>query len=250
MSVQTLEIFDQSKDGIRSRTKTVTSEVKDYLDEILLQITHHHAVQHPFLKWYKDNKLSAEQEKLLFSECYYFFRYLPFYITGMAVKTRDENILKEIVLNVYDEVGHPTTHSEIYLKFLKNIQISEEEVLSYKPLVVTHELNDGIRKLYTESPIIKSLGALYADETMSSFMVSNLMYGLKNQGYPEETLHFWQLHIDVEVGHSNSVFNAIAPYVESKDNREQFEAGVNKFLTLLDNYWNGITELLTVDIKH
>jgi pyrroloquinoline-quinone synthase len=247
LKVKDTTSWDVVSENVRKRN-SIEFDVKEYLDGILLEISNHRAVQHPFLEWYKTNTLTIEQELQLYSECYYFFQYLPFYITGMAVKTKDENILREIVLNVYDEVGHKVTHSEIYKMFLEKIGINFQNVSDYTPLQVTTDLNLGIKELYTNSDIEKSLGALYADETMSSIMVSSLNDGLENQGYNKSARHFWILHIEVELGHSNSVFNAISPHLHSVETREKFESGVNRFLFLLENYWDGVQEKLGVMI--
>lgn len=246
MSERIAERFDQVGPGIRRRVAVGDPGIKAYLDDMLGRIATHRAVEHPFLNAYRTTRLGAEQERRLFSECFYFFRHLPFYITGMAMKTRDELILREIVGNVADEVGTDPTHSTIYRGFLARIGIGEDEIERYRPLDVTRRLNDGIRRLYTEAPLHKALGALYADETMSSIMVSKLNDGLANQGYGRDVRHFWLLHVDVEVGHSNSVFNAIAPYVDSPETRAQFEEGAWEFLGLVGAFWDGVADLVAL----
>ncbi|MFJ2814938.1 4-chloro-allylglycine synthase BesC [Streptomyces sp. NPDC087294] len=236
--------FDNVEPGIRRRIAVQDPAIKEYLDGMLADIAGHRGVEHPYLNAYRGTRLTAEQERLMYSECYYFFRHLPFYITGMAIKTRDEMILREIILNVADEVGGERTHSTLFSEFLGRLGIEQEHLDRYEPLEVTKQLNDGIRVLYTESPIHKALGALYADETMSSIMVSKINDGLANQGYGKNVRHFWQLHIDVEVGHSNSVFNAIAPYVGSPTARAEFEEGAFEFLGLVERYWDGVQRLV------
>ena len=247
MSEQIWEKYDNVPIGIRRRNAVEDPHIKHYLDDLLEKISRHNAVEHPFLNAYRTTALTPEQEKHLYCECFHFFRYLPFYITGMAIRTRDEMILREIITNVADEIGTDPTHSVIYQNFLDRIGISKEEVESYQPLDVTVKLNDGIRKLYTETDIQKALGALYADETMSSIMVSKLNDGLLNQGYGTDIRHFWLLHIDVEVGHSNSVFNAIAPYVDQPESMKLFEDGTWEFLRLLEAYWDGVQELVGIE---
>jgi len=238
------EHFDHVESGIRRRIAVADPAVKDYLDRMLARIAAHRGVEHPLLNAYRTTALDPRQESHMYSECYYFFRYLPFYITGMAIKTRDEMILREIILNVADEVGSDPTHSTLFAGFLARIGLDKDHLSHYQPLDVTGRLNDGIRRLYTESSIHKALGALYADETMSSIMVSKINDGLRNQGYDEDLRHFWQLHIDLEVGHSNSVFNAIAPYVESAAARAEFEEGAFEFLGLVERYWDGVQQLV------
>lgn len=245
MTSTTIKRFEEVEDpNIRKRVKLNDQEAKKYLDEQIEYILAHRAVEHPFLNYYRKNKLTKEQEKQLYLECFYFFRHLPFYITGMALHTRDENILREVILNVIDEVGSKVTHSMIYRDFLHKIGITDEEIENYKCLPTTTALDQGIMKLYTEPPIEKCLGALYADETMSATMVSKLNDGLENQGYDKKLRNFWLIHIDVEVGHSNNVFNAISPYITQQSTRELFEKGMNGFLELVAAYWDGIEALL------
>ncbi|HXY99273.1 MAG TPA: DUF3865 domain-containing protein [Stellaceae bacterium] len=233
---------------VRQRLIRDDSDCKRYLDGLIDYILSHRAVEHPFLNDYAQAGLGKEAEAILYSECYYFFRHLPFYIAGMANQTRDEMILREIVLNVQDEVGDGmsklVTHSTIYRDFLQRIGIPVERVERYRCLPTTTALNEGIRRLYTESPIVKGLGALYADETMSATMVSKLNDGLKANGYDEQVRHFWMLHMDAEVGHSNSVFNAIFPYLEDHGARPEFQSGVDAFLDLVEAYWDGVQSLI------
>lgn len=251
MTSETIRRFEEV-DGntIRARLPHEDGEAKRYLDSLIEGILAHRAVEHPFLNRYAKHGLDKEQERKLFSECFYFFQHLPFYIAGMAMKTRDELILRELVLNVQDEVGDGktklVTHSTLLRKFLSDIGISEEDIAKYRCLPATRALNDGIRVLYTESDIMKGLGALYADETMSATMVSKLNDGLKTQGYGDDVRHFWTLHMEAEVGHSNSVFNAIFPYITTKKTQELFESGIAAFLSLVEAYWDGVDELTRV----
>lgn len=245
-SAHVAESFDTVAPGIRRRIAVADPAVKAYLDDVLGRIAAHRAVEHPFLNLYRNTRLDPQQQERLYCECFYFFRHLPFYIAGMANLTRDEYVLREIVLNVADEVAKDPTHPTMYRAFMASIGIAQEKVDAYEPLDVTMRLNDGIRRLYTDSPIRIALGALYADETMSSIMVSKLNEGLAHHGYDEEIRHFWLLHIGLEVGHSNSVFNAIAPYVGSQETAEQFEEGVFTFLGLVEDYWDGVQKLLGV----
>jgi pyrroloquinoline quinone (PQQ) biosynthesis protein C len=249
MIAKNIQRFEKIEDpNIRKRNQLNDREVKQYLDEGIEYILAHPAVEHPFLNYYRQNSLTKEQEKRLYLECFYFFQHLPFYIVAMALNTRDEDILREIILNIIDEIGdgkkQSVTHSTLYRQFLHQLGISNDEIANYSCLPTTTALNQGILKLYSEPPIAKALGALYADETMSATMVSKLNDGLENQGYDEQIRHFWLLHIQVEIGHSNNVFNAISPYICEPETRNLFEAGINGFLDLVKAYWDGVDSLI------
>jgi pyrroloquinoline quinone (PQQ) biosynthesis protein C len=249
-----VERFEHTENPlVRQRERKDDKERSDYLNGMIEYILAHRAVEHPFLNRYMRQGLTKEAERILFSECYYFFRHLPFYIAGMANLTRDEMVLRELILNVVDEIGNgttvPKTHSTIFREFLERLGITAQEVEQYQCLPTTTALNEGIRKLYTESPIVLALGALYADETMSAIMVSKINDGLTTDGYDEQTRYFWKLHMDAEVGHSNSVFNAIFPYVRDQQARVVFESGINQFLGLVEAYWDGVERLIHTNGK-
>jgi|SRR5215203_2552658 len=248
MTSQSARRFEEvDNPEVRKRITFNEDETKNYLNSLIEEILEDRAVEHPFLNWYTTHKLTKSQERKLFLECFYFFEYLPFYITGMAMKTRDYAVLRELILNVYDEVGGDILHADLYREFLHRIGITDEDIAAYKCLPTTTALNEGIKRLYTEMPLEKSLGALYADETMSAIMTGKLGEGLKNQGYDEHIRYFWLLHTEVEVGHSNSVFNAIFPYVKDENTKRLFEEGSTEFLDLVEAYWDEVQALLTED---
>jgi pyrroloquinoline-quinone synthase len=118
----------------------VTRYLQDKMDEIVAS----RAVEHPFLAWYAGHPLTKPQERILFSECFYWFRHLPFYIAAMSTLTRDQSIFREIMFNVSDEMCGPKTHAEIYLDFLEGIGIKRAEVLAYTPAPETMALNSGM----------------------------------------------------------------------------------------------------------
>ena len=245
MKAVTINQFEEVQDpNVRKRVEVNNQEVKNYLNEKMEYILNHRAVEHPLLNYYRKNKFTKEQEKKFYLECFYYFQYEPFYITGIAMNTRDYNILREVVLNVVDEVGGDVTHERLFRDQLNQLGISNEEIENYQCLPTTTAINQGAMKLYSEPPIEKNLGALYADETMSAVLANQLNDGLKNQGYDETIRQHWLMHIDVEVGHSNNAFNAIAPYVSDAKGRELFEAGLNTYLELLEAYWDGVDSIV------
>jgi pyrroloquinoline-quinone synthase len=245
MKYQSARRFEEvDNPEVRKRISFDEEETKEYLDSLIESILSDRAVEHPFLNWYTNHRLTGEQERKLYLECFYFFQYLPFYIAGMAMSTRSYEVLRELILNVYDEVGGSVMHSTLYRQFLNRIGISDEDIAAYQCLPTTTALNEGIKRLYTEMPIAKSLGALYADETMSAIMTGKLADGLKHQGHDEHARYFWILHTEVEVGHSNSVFNAIFPYMKEENTKGLFEEGMTEFLDLVEAYWDGVDGLL------
>jgi pyrroloquinoline-quinone synthase len=218
----------------------VTRYLKGKVDEAVAS----RAVQHPFLAWYGLNALSKDQERILFSECFYWFRYLPFYIASMSSLTRDERIFREIMFNVADEMCGPQTHAQIYLEFLDAIGIRRDDVLAYTPAAETVALNSGMGRLYGTPPLEKALGALFFDEVMSAIMVDKVANGLLNQGYDEVTARFWILHIEAEKGHSNSVNNAFSPLASEPGARRLLEEGFYELMSLVEAFWDRIDALV------
>jgi len=245
MSSVDLQTFKNVEDsGVRQRIQLDNAKTQAYLDLKTRYVLNHRAVQHPLLTFYTKNAFREEQEKKFYLECYYYFQYEPFYIAGMANNTRDYRVLKEIILNVVDEVGGEVPHAELFRRQLNAIGISSQDIETYQCLPTTTAINSGAKSLYTEPPIERNLGALFADETMSAVLASQLNAGLENQGYDEQVRKHWLMHIAVEVGHSNNAYNAIAPYVENPRGRQLFDEAIDEYLGLLENYWDGVDSIV------
>jgi len=51
---------------------------------------------------------------------------------------------------------------------------------------------------------------------------------------------FWTLHMEVEVGHSNAVFNIMEKHLQTPTDRNLFKEGIGQYLHLMEIYWDGI----------
>lgn len=242
-----LDTFSSNAVNARiARDPAVDEALQKYLDGQIERILSHRGVNHPFLNAYRTKQLTPTQERHLYLETYYYFLHVPFYICALCTQTRDEAVMRQVLSNVADEFGMNGTkpHSEIFLSFLRQIGISQDDIDSYKPLPSTEALNKGIHALYIQPPFVKALGALFAEETQSAAMVEKYDAGLANQGYSRTVRSFWLMHIQAEVGHSNAVFNCIFPYLQTPQDRKLFEQGIDEYMALLEGYWNGVQRLL------
>ena len=246
-AVITLDTFSKNAVNARISPDAVTDKgLPAYLDGQIERILAHRGVNHPFLNGYRKGRLTPEQERLLYLETYYYFLHVPFFICSLCMQTRDEAVMWQLLSNVADEFGMSGTkpHSEIFLDFLQKIGISKEDIGGYKPLASTEALNKGIQSLYIQPPFVKALGALFAEETQSAAMVEKYEAGLANQGHDRTVRSFWLMHIQAEVGHSNAVFNCTFPYLQTAEDRQLFEQGIDEYMKLLEAYWDGVQQLL------
>jgi pyrroloquinoline quinone (PQQ) biosynthesis protein C len=222
------------------RDQDVGESARSFMDGQIDFILKNRATVHPFLENYAKNGLPTEMSKILYLETLGYFKYLPFYVCGMSTITRDEAVLRSIAFNARDELGQTKSHADIYHEFLLKKGISEQEIKEYVCLPSTKALNDGIRALYSTPPLQKALGGLFADEAMSASMVSKYNDGLIKEGLSARERGFWTLHMEVEVGHSNAVFNIMEPHLQTSTERDLFVEGVHQYLHLMEIYWNGI----------
>lgn len=235
--------------SMRGRLATIDQSTDHYLNEWLRYILDHRAVNHPLLNYYQYtvNPFTKRQEKLFYLECWYYFLHEPFYVAAIAQNTRDYNILREIAMNVMDEVGESITHEEQFRQELNMLGITDAEIATYQCLPSTTALNQGGKELYSNPPIERALGAWFTNEAISSQLAIQLNAGLENQGYDEKIRYHWLSHIEIEKGHSNNAFNAIAPYVTSEAGRQKFELGLHSYLHLLESFWDGVDHLIRRD---
>lgn len=229
--------------------REVSSETEQFINGEMFRILEHRAMEHPFFNYYAEHGLSKEKGKILYMETRHYFKMLPYYIATMAGlcdadEKEDNNVLRFIAFNAQDELGEKYAHSDMYKDFMRNYGITDAELEAYKPLPSTIALNEGIKTLYSTRPLVRALGALYADETLSAGLVHKYNEGLKKEGLSEEERYFWTLHCEWEVGHSNAVFNIVEPYLIGTDDFNAFQEGVNQYLYLMEGYWDGIEKLL------
>jgi pyrroloquinoline-quinone synthase len=249
----------KSETAYVKRSTTVSTNVADFVDEQMNYILNHRAIEHPFFNSYARNGLSPEKSKILYLETRHYFKLLPYYICGIAALLNDDesaqnDIVRFIAFNARDELGDNYSHSDMYKDFMYKKGITKQELQTYCPLPTTIALNEGIRVLYSTQPVARALGALYADETLSASLVSKYNEGLKSEGLSEEDRYFWTLHCAWEVGHSNAVFNIVEPYLQTEQDQVAFTEGIDQYLFLMEQYWDGIEQLLTkkkqLDIKN
>lgn len=222
------------------RSADVGADVQEFMDGQIEFILQHRATTHPFLENYAKSGLPPEQSKVLYLETLHYFKYLPFYVCGISTITRDEAMLRAIAFNARDELGQTKSHTDMYREFLIRKGISEEEIHAYECLPSTQSLNDGIRALYSTLPLQRALGALFADEAMSASMVSKYNDGLIKEGLSKRDREFWTLHMEVEIGHSNAVFNVMEKHLPTQAERDSFVEGIRQYLHLMEMYWDGI----------
>jgi pyrroloquinoline-quinone synthase len=241
MTVQAKD-FKQNDFKVTQRTSNISPCIRDYLDAQVEKILAHRSVNHPFLNWYANNTLTKLQEKQLYLETNTYFEHLPFYVANISTITRDEAVLREVLHNSADELGFGTqkSHSEIFSQFLYMIGITQEDIEGYNPLQTSIDLNEGIRDIYNNLPLERALGALFADETQSAAMCARYNEGLKHHGYDARTRHFWELHIEAEIGHSNAIYNILGPYVSDDQGKMLFEEGISYYLDLMESFWDNI----------
>lgn len=248
MNKLTESVFKSEAAYVKRKTLLNTS-IAEFADEKMNYILNHRALEHPFFNYYAKHGLPPEKSKILYLETRHYFKFLPFYICGIAALVNsdnkaDNNVLRFIAFNANDELGEEYSHSDMYIDFMLNKGITKEELEKYKPLPSTIALNEGIRTLYSTQPLARALGALYADETLSAGLVSKYNDGLKVEGLSEEDRYFWTLHCEWEVGHSNAVFNIVEPYLKTNEDRDAFAEGIDQYLFLMEKYWDGIEKLL------
>lgn len=216
----------------------------EFMNQQVEYILTHRGTEHPFLNSYAEFGLEPNESKTLYLETMHYFKHLPFYVCGISTITRDEAILRSIAFNARDELGETYSHSDMYRQFLLKKGITALEIEDYQCLPSTQSLNDGICALYSRPPLQKALGALFADETMSASMVGKYNQGLIKEGLGDTERYFWTLHMEVEVGHSNAVFNVMEKHLQTENEREQFVVGIDQYLHLMEIYWDGIAKRL------
>ena len=113
MVVNVRTFSETEYEEVQRRVAIQSDEVRAFLDAKLEEIVRHPGVEHAFLNQYALRGLDVERERRLYLETYYYFRHVAFYICTICTLTRDENILREVIRNVADEMGSSKSHASL-----------------------------------------------------------------------------------------------------------------------------------------
>lgn len=191
-----------------------------FLEELKARVDGHPFLRHPFLQHFSSQPLSREQARR-FALLYYphILRTRLYQACALGV-TPDESLQAALADILYDEYGNGNprhSHMEIYRKFMRALDITEEEMADPAILPEQQAYMDTMMRVTQGTDWLAAIGAAgIAGEWPIPAYYSLLLQGLRTvPGLTDGDLELFIGHIDLDIHHASLIEKALMPHLAS-----------------------------------
>ena len=209
---------------------------EEFLQRLKREVIGHPALVHPFLERFGEGDASEEGVRTFAIQYYRHVRVSRLYLAALISNCReDERIQLALAEILFDEYGHlnpDETHPALYRRFLKALNITEEEWEAPRTLPEIQLYIEAHYALCRHPDIRLGLGALGpASEWPVPPIYVRLTEGLKRSaGLPDEALEIFTSHVTMDVTHARIMMEAVAPYAEDEEGQVRVREGAMRSL--------------------
>ena len=208
----------------------------EFLEKLKREVIGHPALTHPFLERFGDGEADAEGVREFAVQYYRHVRVSRLYLAALISNCRDDEKLQLALAEIlFDEYGHlnpDETHPALYRRFLRALDISEEQWAA-PPTLPEIEAYISVHYELCRHPDFRlGLGALGpASEWPVPPIYVRLTEGLKKSaGVAEDDLEIFTSHVTMDVTHARIMMEAIAPYAEGEAGQSAVHEGARRSL--------------------
>ncbi|WP_273844690.1 TenA family transcriptional regulator [Rubrobacter calidifluminis] len=222
----------------------------EFLERLKREVIGHPALTHPFLERFGDGEVSAEGVRTFAIQYYRHVRVSRLYLAALISNCRDDEPLQLALASVlFDEYGNldpEETHPALYRRFMRALEISEEE-WEAPPTLPEIELYISAHYDLCRNPDIRlGLGAMGpASEWPVPPIYARIAEGLKKAaGLDDEALEMFTSHVTMDVEHARIMMEAVAPYAEDEEGQRRVREGTMRSLdarsVMLDGLYKAV----------
>ncbi len=223
---------------------------QEFLGRLKREVIGHPALVHPFLERFGDGDTSPEGVREFAIQYYRHVRVSRLYLAALISNCRDDEPLQLALAEIlFDEYGHlnpDETHPALYRRFLRALEITEEEWEEPRTLPEIELYITTHYDLCRNPDFRLGLGALGpASEWPVPPIYVRLSEGLKKAaGLPDEALEIFTSHVTMDVTHARIMMDAIAPYAEDEEGQRKVWEGAMRSLdarsVMLDGLYRAV----------
>ncbi len=208
----------------------------EFLERLKREVIGHPALVHPFLERFGDGEADAGGVREFAIQYYRHVRVSRLYLAALISNCRyDEELqltLAEVLMDEYGHLNPQETHPALYRRFLKALEISEEEWEAPRTLPEIESYISVHYELCRHPDVRLGLGAMGpASEWPVPPIYVRLAEGLKKSaGLPDEALEIFTSHVTMDVTHARIMMEALAPYAGDEEGRRKVREGAMRSL--------------------
>lgn len=209
---------------------------EEFLEKLKREVIGHPALVHPFLERFGDGGVDAGGVREFAIQYYRHVRVSRLYLAALISGCRDDEKLQLALAEIlFDEYGHlnpEETHPALYRRFLRALDISEEE-WEAPPTLPEIEAYVSVHYELCRDPDFRlGLGALGpASEWPVPPIYVRLTEGLKKSAdLADDDLEIFTSHVTMDVTHARIMMEAIAPYAEDEEGQRKVREGALRSL--------------------
>ena len=225
---------------------------QEFLQSLKREVIGHPALVHPFLERFGEGDASEEGVRTFAIQYYRHVRVSRLYLAALISGCRDDERLQLALAEIlFDEYGHlnpEETHPALYRRFLKALNITEDEWEAPRTLPEIELYIETHYALCRHPDIRLGLGALGpASEWPVPPIYVRLAEGLKRSaGLPDEALEIFTSHVTMDVEHARIMMDAVAPYAGDEGGQKKVREGAMRSLdarsVMLDGLYRAVYE--------
>ncbi len=223
---------------------------EEFLQRLKRDVIGHPALRHPFLERFGEGDASEEGVRAFAIQYYRHVRVSRLYLAALISNCRDDEGLQLALAGIlFDEYGHLNpgeTHPALYRRFLRALNITEDEWEAPRTLPEIELYIEGHYALCRHPDIRLGLGALGpASEWPVPPIYVRLTEGLKKSaGLPDEALEIFTSHVTMDVEHARIMMDAVTPYAEDEEGQGRVRQGAVRSLdarsVMLDGLYKAV----------
>ena len=157
----------------------------------------------------------------------------------------DEYARVVIADNLFDEMGKgkvQRTHPELFRRFTRALNISDEELAEMRVEPETQSLIDTYVALPSRYGYQASLGAIcYASENIVAALYTQILSGIQEVvSVPDEALDFFKAHVELDTEHANALIDLVNRGVKTLDQANYVVLAIKEALAARMRFFDGV----------
>lgn len=195
----------------------MTDTIDQLRDELTARIR-----SHPFLRCCRDGTVTAHAMRTFLEQQALYSQHFTRFLCALMSRLQGNDQVLALAANLFEELGldgaETIPHSEIYRDMLRSFGIAQPADDMARP--ETRALIAEMYELCRDDDCASGLGALcLGAEALVPAVYGDILLGLKALGYRDEDCVFFQIHVDCDDGHAETMEQIMIEIVTKSPHR-------------------------------